>query len=112
MEKVTETRDPKVSAAIRKMKAEIKKLAAEQRLLKSLRKTDKNVHPDRDKLLRERFGEGESASWRLPIAISAGRNYLTALHIVYGELRGKPHAVADPSEYWYDINQIRTKYEV
>lgn len=109
MEKATETRDPKVSAEIRKMKAEIKSLAAEQRLLKSLRKTDHNVHPDREKLLKERFG---ISTWRLPIAIRTGRNYLTALHIAYGELRVKPHAVVCLSEYENSLCHVGKKYEM
>jgi hypothetical protein len=111
MEKATTTRDPKVSATIRRMKEDIKRLAADQRLLKSLRKTKHNVHPDKARLLREHFGE-ERGAWRLPMAIQRGREHLTALHIAYGELRGRPHKVADRWEYGFDLGLIRRKYDI
>lgn len=97
--------DPKTHEAIKTLKKEIKQIAVDLRQLKLCRKT-KNPVPNRDATLQRL---GVQFVDDLPLIIQAKKEEVTGLHLLYGELRGKPHPVADPDRYAYVVASTKKR---
>lgn len=89
----TETR----TELIAKLRGFILQQGHRQRLAKRARRTKRTPQAERARLLRELRLVDDLAS--IQARVDRQRQWLTVAHVVYGDLRGRPHPVEDPDSY-------------
>ena len=98
-------------AQIRELKALIKLQAVALHGLKRCRRTVHGVPVNKAELLKKYLGkeqgDEQAESWHLPHEIARRRQEVTVAHILYGELRGKPHGLREPERFGKKVEELR-----
>lgn len=96
---------------ILELKSLIKSHAKCLRLLKRCRRTVHDKLPNRFELVEKMTSWTGRNSFTFDSCLHGGidtlKNQVTVLHLLYGELRGKPHDVREPEQYSHDVEQLR-----